>query len=39
MPVEVKDALTLMIGFGTLLIALLALVVTIVIAINHNAKK
>jgi len=37
--VEVKDALTLMIGFGTLLIALLALVVTIVLAINRDTKK
>lgn len=39
MPVEVKDALTLMIGFGALLVALLTLVVTIVVAINHNTKK
>ncbi|WP_237762799.1 putative holin-like toxin [Paenibacillus sp. A3] len=36
---EVKDALTLMISFGMLLIALLALVVTIVSAINQNKKK
>lgn len=39
MPVEVKDALTLMIGFGALLIALLTLVVTIVVAITRNTKK
>ncbi|WP_302058015.1 putative holin-like toxin [Paenibacillus sp. MZ04-78.2] len=39
MPVEVKDVLTLMISFGMLLIALLALVVTIVSAINQNKKK
>ncbi|MCP3771741.1 putative holin-like toxin [Paenibacillus sp. MZ04-78.2] len=36
---EVKDVLTLMISFGMLLIALLALVVTIVSAINQNKKK
>ncbi|WP_219641485.1 putative holin-like toxin [Cohnella sp. CFH 77786] len=36
---EVKDALTLMIGSGTLLVALLSLVVTIVTAINQNKKK
>ncbi|WP_135547056.1 putative holin-like toxin [Paenibacillus cymbidii] len=36
---EVKDALTLMIGFGTSLIALLALVVTIVLANNRDTKK
>ncbi|MCP1306270.1 putative holin-like toxin [Paenibacillus tyrfis] len=36
---EVKDALTLMISFGMLLIAMLALVVTIVSAINQNKKK
>jgi hypothetical protein len=39
MPVEVKDALTLMIGFGALLIALLTLVVHIVTAINQHKKK
>jgi hypothetical protein len=39
MPVEVKDALTLMIGFGSLLIALLTLVVAIFVAINRNTKK
>ncbi|WP_255320126.1 putative holin-like toxin [Paenibacillus elgii] len=36
---EVKDALTLMISFGMLLIAMLALVVTIVSAISQNKKK
>ncbi|WP_237762797.1 putative holin-like toxin [Paenibacillus sp. A3] len=36
---EVKDALTLMIGFGSLLIALLTLVVTIVIVLIQNKKK
>ncbi|MCM3274153.1 putative holin-like toxin [Paenibacillus elgii] len=36
---EVKDVLTLMISFGMLLIALLALVVSIVNAINQNKKK
>ncbi|WP_235206700.1 putative holin-like toxin [Paenibacillus tyrfis] len=39
MPAEVKDALTLMIGFGSLLIALLTLVVTIVIVLTQNKKK
>ncbi|MDF2717137.1 MAG: hypothetical protein K0R28_4062 [Paenibacillus sp.] len=39
MPVEVKDALTLMISFGALIIALLTLVVAIVVAINQNKKK
>nr|WP_238437911.1 putative holin-like toxin [Paenibacillus polymyxa] len=39
MPVEVKDALTLMMMFGTLLIALIGLIVTIVIALNQNKKK
>ncbi|GMX64372.1 hypothetical protein Elgi_36410 [Paenibacillus elgii] len=39
MPVEVKDVLTIMISFGMLLIALLALVVSIVNAINQNKKK
>lgn len=33
---EVKDALTLMIGFGALLIAFLTLVVAIVVAINQK---
>ncbi|WP_367398206.1 putative holin-like toxin [Paenibacillus sp. MSJ-34] len=36
---EVKDALTLMIDFGSLLIAVLTLVITIVIALIHNTKK
>ncbi|UBS89762.1 putative holin-like toxin [Paenibacillus polymyxa] len=36
---EVKDALTLMMMFGTLLIALIGLIVTIVIAMNQNKKK
>jgi len=34
--VEVKDALTLMIGFGALLIAVLTLVVAIVVALNQK---
>jgi hypothetical protein len=33
---DVKDALTLMIGFGALLIALLTLVVAIVVALNQK---
>ncbi|MGQ7279626.1 putative holin-like toxin [Brevibacillus thermoruber] len=33
---EVKDALTLMISFGALLIALLTLVIAIVTAINQK---
>lgn len=36
MPMEVKDALTLMIGFGALIIALLTLVVAIVVALTHK---
>ncbi|NGQ94813.1 putative holin-like toxin [Brevibacillus sp. SYP-B805] len=36
MPMEVKDALTLMISFGALLIALLTLVIAIVTAINQK---
>ncbi|WP_222934653.1 MULTISPECIES: putative holin-like toxin [Paenibacillus] len=36
---EVKDALTLMIMFGTLLVTLIGLVITIVVALNHNQKK
>nr|WP_120464620.1 putative holin-like toxin [Paenibacillus aceti] len=36
---EIKDALTIMISFGGLIIALLTLVVTIVVAINQNTKK
>nr|WP_238353887.1 putative holin-like toxin [Paenibacillus sp. 23TSA30-6] len=39
MPVEVKDALTLMMMFGTLLVALIGLIATIVIALNQNKKK
>jgi hypothetical protein len=39
MPVEVKDALTLMIGFGAFVVALLSLVVTIIIALNQDKKK
>ncbi len=39
MPVEVKDALMLMIGFGALLIALLTLIVNIVAALNQHKKK
>lgn len=36
MPTEVKDTLTLMIGFGALIIALLTLVVAIVVALIHK---
>ncbi|WP_283653808.1 MULTISPECIES: putative holin-like toxin [unclassified Paenibacillus] len=36
---EVKDALTLMMMFGTLLVALIGLIVTIVIALNQNKKE
>ncbi|WP_252361574.1 putative holin-like toxin [Paenibacillus terrae] len=36
---EVKDAQTLMMMFGTLLVALIGLIVTIVIALNQNKKK
>ncbi|WP_285860912.1 putative holin-like toxin [Paenibacillus lutimineralis] len=39
MPVEIKDALMMMIGFGGLIIALLTLIVAIVVAINQNTKK
>ncbi|MGF9912257.1 putative holin-like toxin [Paenibacillus ehimensis] len=39
MPVEVKDTLNLMIGFGMLLIALLALIVNIIVALILNKKK
>ncbi|WP_263639021.1 putative holin-like toxin [Paenibacillus sp. alder61] len=39
MPVEIKDALTIMISFSGLIIALLTLVVAIVVAINQNTKK
>ncbi|WP_240647193.1 putative holin-like toxin [Paenibacillus nanensis] len=33
---EVKDALTLMIGFGALIVALLTLVVAMVVAFNQK---
>ncbi|MEC0181159.1 putative holin-like toxin [Paenibacillus peoriae] len=36
---EVKDALTLMMMFGTLIIALIGLIVTIVIALNQSKRK
>ncbi|WP_460320208.1 putative holin-like toxin [Paenibacillus sp. YSY-4.3] len=36
---KIKDALTIMISFGGLIIALLALVVAIVVAISQNTKK
>ncbi|MGM1021549.1 MAG: putative holin-like toxin [Bacillota bacterium] len=36
---EVKDALTLMMMFGTLLVTLIGLIVTLVIALNQNKKK
>ncbi|MCC3257570.1 MULTISPECIES: putative holin-like toxin [Paenibacillus] len=36
---EVKDALTLMMMFGTLIVALIGLIVTIVIALNQNKRK
>ncbi|MEK3789906.1 MULTISPECIES: putative holin-like toxin [Paenibacillus] len=36
---EVKDALTLMMTFGSLLIALIGLVVTIVVALTQDKKK
>ncbi|WP_191089562.1 MULTISPECIES: putative holin-like toxin [Paenibacillus] len=36
---EVKDALTLMISFGALLVALMTLVVTLVVALGRNTKK
>lgn len=39
MPVAIKDALTIMISFGALIVALLTLVVAIVVAINQNTKK
>ncbi|MDO3677282.1 putative holin-like toxin [Paenibacillus ehimensis] len=39
MPVEVKDTLTLMIGFGMLLVALFTLVVNIIVALIQNKKK
>ncbi|WP_376769604.1 putative holin-like toxin [Fontibacillus panacisegetis] len=34
-----KDAITIMISFGMLLVAILNLVVVIVVAINRNTKK
>ncbi|MDY8023374.1 putative holin-like toxin [Paenibacillus polymyxa] len=36
---EVKDALTLIMMFGTLIVALIGLIVTIVIALNQNKRK
>ncbi|KFM93054.1 putative holin-like toxin [Paenibacillus macerans] len=39
MPVAINEALTIMISFGALIIALLTLVVAIVVAINQNTKK
>ncbi len=39
MPVEVKDALTLMISFGALVVALLTLVVTIVVAVTITRNR
>lgn len=39
MPVDEKDTLTIMIGFGTLLIALLALVVNIIVAFFSRKRK
>ncbi|MFD0716606.1 putative holin-like toxin [Paenibacillus sp. GCM10027626] len=36
---EVKEVLTLMMGTGSLLIALITLIVTIIAATNHNKKK
>ncbi|WP_253957266.1 putative holin-like toxin [Paenibacillus oleatilyticus] len=39
MPVEVKDTLTLMIGFGMLVITLLTLIVNIIVALIQNKKK
>ncbi|MBU5674312.1 hypothetical protein KQJ23_20945 [Paenibacillus sp. MSJ-6] len=36
---EIKDALTIMISFGALIVALLTLVVSIVVAINQHTKK
>lgn len=38
MPVEVKDALLIMIGFGSLIIALLGLIVTIMALILRKEK-
>jgi hypothetical protein len=39
MPVEVKDVLTVMIGFGSMLIALFTLVVTLITTFGRNKKK
>nr|WP_220389024.1 putative holin-like toxin [Paenibacillus tyrfis] len=36
---EVKDTLTLMIGFGMLLVALLTLIVNIIVVLIQNKKK
>ncbi|MBA9086486.1 hypothetical protein FHR92_002964 [Fontibacillus solani] len=36
---SMKDAITIMISFGMLLVAILNLVVVIVVAINRNTKK
>nr|WP_156158299.1 putative holin-like toxin [Paenibacillus sp. VKM B-2647] len=36
---DVKDALTVMIGFGMLLIALLTLIVNVVIALMSNKRR
>ncbi|NEZ44381.1 putative holin-like toxin [Paenibacillus alvei] len=38
MPVEMKDALLIMLGFGSFIIALLGLVVTIIALVLHNKK-
>lgn len=39
MPVEVNEALALMIQFGSLIVALIGLVVSIVVAIVNRDKK
>lgn len=39
MPVEVKDAITLMIGFGTFVIVFLTLILRIIELLNQNKKK
>jgi hypothetical protein len=39
MPVDAKDTLTIMIGFGTMLIALLTLVVHIIVALFSQKRK
>lgn len=38
MPVEAKDALGLMLQFGTLIISMITLVVSLILAITHNKK-